>query len=173
MPSELKRLLTREMAREIEGLDDLLLVDASKLPARENGDLRGKMEASGMQMLVVKNHLLSLAARTADLPSLDALLEGPVAVVKGGEGAADIARLIAEWNRSHTAVQIKGGLIEGRVGNAEEADSWASLPSRNDLLAQLLGDILSPASGLAAAFHATQAQFAGLVAAHIDSLKEE
>ncbi|MHC5038375.1 MAG: 50S ribosomal protein L10 [Planctomycetota bacterium] len=171
MPSELKELLAAEIARELKGVEDLLLVDASKLSAQKAGELRGRFEEAGIRFRVVKNRLAFRAFHAIGIESLDPVLQGPTAVIWGEEGSAAISKIVSAWNKKEPPIQIKGGLLEGKAGSAEEVKAWAGLPSRPEMLSALLASILSPASGVAGAFEASLGQFARLVAAHIEKLE--
>ena len=173
MPSAVKQLITAQLAEELKGLQDLILADASRLSAVQAHALRGRLEAAGVRMRVVKNRLVTRAFREAGIEALSGPFQGATAVLFGGDGAHQIARLLKDWNKKETAVRVKGGLLEGRVGNREEAEAWAELPNRTELLSMILGGIVGPASGLAGAFGATLAQFAGCVAAHIEKKEKE
>ena len=173
MPSDLKRFLTAEIRQNLEGVEDLVLVDASKLPAQKAGELRGKLEEAGVRLRVVKNRLAKRAFETAGFPALDDAFSGPTAILTGGEGAGMISRIIRDWNKKEPNVELKGGLLEGTRGAARDVAAWADLPSRDELLVGILTGILAPASGLGGAFQASLTQFLNLVTAHIDSMEKE
>jgi large subunit ribosomal protein L10 len=173
MPSEVKLLITAQLTEELKGLQDLILADASKLSAEKAHVLRGRLGDVGVKMRVVKNRLVTRAFGEAGIEALAGPFEGATAVMFGGDGAHQIARLLRDWNKKETAVQVKGGLLEGRVGSRQEAEAWAELPNRSELLSMILGGIVGPASGLAGAFEATLAQFAGCVAAHVEKMEKE
>jgi large subunit ribosomal protein L10 len=173
MPSEIKRRLTEAFTQDLENAQDLVLLDASRLPAKKSGELRGRLEEAGIRLRVVKNHLAKLALENAGLPAMDALFNGPTAIALGGEGAGKISKLLTEWNKKEVPVTLKGGLLEGKLGGAQDVEIWAKLPTRPEMLSAILGGILSPASGVGAGFHASLAQFANLVAAHIEKMEKE
>ncbi|MHC4598800.1 MAG: 50S ribosomal protein L10 [Planctomycetota bacterium] len=173
MPSAVKQLLTAQLTEELKGLQDLILADASRLSAEKAHVLRGRLMQVGVRMRVVKNRLVTRAFREAGVEAFSGPLQGATAVLFGGDGAPQIARLLKDWNKKETAVQVKGGLLEGRAGSREEAEAWAELPNRAELLSMILGGIVGPASGLAGAFEATLAQFVGCVAAHVEKKEKE
>jgi large subunit ribosomal protein L10 len=173
MPNEIKRLLTAEIARDLEGVQDMLLVDASRLTAVKSGELRGKLEEMGIRLRVVRNSLAVYALREAGLPPMDEVLQGATAILVGSEGAGRMSKALVEWNKKEIPVEVKGGLLEGKVGNKEDVLAWASLPTRPELLCAILTGILAPAAGVGGAFQATLAQFANLVAAHIEKMEKD
>jgi large subunit ribosomal protein L10 len=173
MPSDLKLYLKNEISRDISDLRDMLFIDASRLPAQKAGELRGRLEEAGITMKVIRNRLARRAFEEAGLAVPEQAFMGPTAVVFGGESASAISRVLTEWNKKEAKVDLKGGLLEGAAGNAEEAVAWAGLPSRTELLASILGGILAPASGLGGAFAATIGQFANLLAAHIEKMEKD
>ena len=134
MAKELKRLITGEWKKEFTGVRDLVLVDASRLKGPETWALRGKLAGSKMHVLVLQNRLAKIALRESGLGAAAHLLLGPTAVVWGGDGAADISRVLAAWNRKGPAVAIKGGMIDGAPGTTADVKAWAGLPTRLELL---------------------------------------
>ncbi|MCU0722243.1 MAG: 50S ribosomal protein L10 [Planctomycetes bacterium] len=173
MAKELKRLLTTQWKKEFAGVRDLVVLDASRLTGPEAWALRGKLAAAKVRMRVLRNRIAKVALRESGLQAAEPFLEGPSAVVWGGDGAADISRIIDAWNRKGPAVKVRGGLIEGNPGTPADVASWAKLPSRPELLSQILSAFLAPATGVAGAFHASLAQIPGLVAAHVEKLEKE
>jgi large subunit ribosomal protein L10 len=172
MAKELKRLITREWKKEFSGVHDLVLVDASKLKGPQTWAFRGKLAASKLRMRVLQNRVARIAFRESGLQAAEGLLRGPTAVVYGGDGAADISRALAAWNRQNPPVAIKGGLIEGNPGTPKDVESWAKLPSRPELLSQVLGVLIAPATEIASAFEAALSQFANLAAAHVEKMEK-
>jgi large subunit ribosomal protein L10 len=173
MAKELKRLITGEWKKEFTGVRDLVLVDASRLKGPETWALRGKLSDAKMHVLVLQNRLAKLAMGDSGLGAATDLLRGPTAVVWGGDGAADISRALAAWNKKGPKVAIKGGLIDGAPGTPADVNAWAGLPSRDELLSLILSDILAPATGVAGAFHASLSLVANLVAAHVEKMEKQ
>lgn len=173
MPSEVKKLISVTVAREIEGLENLVFLDASSLPAKKNHELRGRLEEAGLRMRVVKNRLARRAFEAAGLAVQPEHLKGATAMVFGGEGVGSIARVLRDWNRKEPPVVLKGGLLEGAPGSAQDAATWADLPSREELLSMILGGILAPATGVAGALQGALVLFPSLVAAHIDKMEKD
>lgn len=129
-----------------------VLTDYRGLTVAQIQDLRGKLRGGEVEYRVVKNTLARRAAEAAGVKALESELEGPVAIAFGYEDLAVPAKLINEWVRTtRLKLDVKGGLVEGRVFSADQVKQLADLPSRETLLSQLAGTIQSPIARLAGA----------------------
>ena len=123
-------------------LDDsvaALLTEYRGLKVSELGALRAALRGSSTEYKVLKNTLASIAAKDQGHDGLLRYLEGPTAVAFVKGDAVQAAKDLAEFARSHPALVLKGGLVEGRVLDAEEVRQLATLESREVLLARLAG----------------------------------
>ncbi len=100
-------------------------------------------------MKVYKNTLVRIALEQSDLPTLEDVLEGPSAFIFSGNDVAASAKAIKEFAKSNPNLEIKGGLMDGEAVSAAEVEAIASLPSREQLMAQIAGAISGVARGLA------------------------
>ena len=91
--------------------------------------------------------MASIAAKEAGIEGLDGYLTGPLAMVSSDTDPVVAAKLISEFIKENRIMEIKGGLVEGKVIDAEGVKSLANLPSREVLLARLLGSMQSPITG--------------------------
>ena len=175
MSKTLKALLKDGLTQDLAGSNDVILVDSSRLKAQEAWQLRGQLAKSGLRMKVVKNSIASLVLREKGGAGLDKCFEGPVTLVYGGEsaGAGSIVRALEAWNKKSNPVSYRGGLLDGAVGAGGEIKSWALLPTREEMLSQVLGILIAPASEIARLMHATRATFPNLLAAHVEKLEKE
>jgi large subunit ribosomal protein L10 len=174
MSKTLKQMMTGELKEAFRGLRDFLLVDYKGLTAEESGALREALEQKQMKMRVVKNSVFLHAMRELghfqDVPKFD----GPVAVIFGeGQECIALARTVEGWNKKNKKVTVKGGVLDGQEGGADEAKTWAKLPSKPEMLSQLLGSLIGPATGIASLWQNTLTAFPGLVGAHIQKREKE
>jgi large subunit ribosomal protein L10 len=127
----------------------VLAADFRGLTVRELGELRGALREAGAELTVVKN---TLARRAADATGREALrpyLDGPSGLVWVDGDPAVAAKALQQFAKRNDALTLKGGLLEGEDLSAEGLDRLASLPSREQLIAQLAGGVAAPLRGLA------------------------
>jgi large subunit ribosomal protein L10 len=149
-----------------------VLTDYRGLTVRQLQDLRGRLRSQDVEYRVVKNTLARRAAVEAGHPDFQEALKGPVAIAFGYTDISAPARLLGEFTRqTRIRVEIVGGLVEGRVMGPEQVRQTADLPSREALIAQLLGTLQSPVSQLVATIQAPVQQLVGLLEAYKDKLE--
>jgi len=142
-----------------ERLDDAaaaILTDFRGLNVGEISQLRSRLRAAGAEYKVVKNTLLERAAESLGIPGLKPYLQGPTAVAFSKRDPIAPARILAEYIRQMKKLEIKAGLVEGRVLTADQIKVLADLPSKNQLLAMALGNMKSPLAGIAGVLVALQ-----------------
>jgi len=110
--------------------------------------LRRRVSAAGGKFKVAKNTLSAIAAREAGIEGLDTYLSGPVGLVFGLADPAAPAKVLVEFIREFKTFEIKGGVIEGTVVDAQVIRELAELPPREVLLARVLGGMQGPMYGL-------------------------
>jgi large subunit ribosomal protein L10 len=147
-----------EKVLEVERISDrltrgrgIVFADYRGLDVKTITELRRSLRAAGVEFKVVKNTLTRLAAGQARIEAVDDLLEGPTALALGYDDAAASARVLTEFGRSHPELTIKGGVLEGQVIDAAKVAVLSAVPSRDELIAQVLRGMQSPISGLAGA----------------------
>jgi len=139
-----------------------LLTDYRGLTVTQLQDLRGKLRTGDVEFRVVKNTLARRAADAAGVKELEAELEGPVAIAFGYDDLSVPSKLINEWVRAtRLKLDVKGGLVEGRVFTPNQVKQLADLPSRETLISQLAGTIQSPIAQLAGALQTPLSMLAG------------
>ncbi len=124
-----------------------VLTDYRGIKVAQDTKLRRKMREAGVQYSVIKNNMASIAAKEAGIEGLDDYLKGPLAMVSSDKDPVAAAKLISEFIKENRIMEIKGGLVEGKVIDAEGVKALANLPSREVLLARLLGSMQSPITG--------------------------
>ena len=132
----------------------VVVVDYRGLTVEEVTNLRKQLRDAGIQMKVIKNSVLSRAAEAAGLQGMDDVFKGPTAVAFSNDDVVAPAKIIAEFAKTAAALEIKGGVIEGRVSSAEEMNSLARLPDRDGLLSMLLSVLQAPVRNTALAIKA-------------------
>lgn len=134
---------------EIANAGAVWVVDYCGLNVKEVQQLRRDIRDAGAHMVVYKNKLMRIGLAESELPEMDEILAGPNAFVFCGEDVAAAAKAVKEFAKGNDKLVIKGGLMEGQVLDAQQVEAIASLPSREQLLAQIAGAISGVARGLA------------------------
>ena len=149
-----------------------LLTDYRGLTVTQLQELRGKLRTGDVEYRVVKNTLARRAAEAAGVPALQSELEGPVAIAFGYDDLSMPSKLINDWVRTtRLKLDVKGGLVEGRVFTPEQVRQLAEMPSRETLIAQLAGTIQSPIAQLAGALQTPLSMLAGALESYQKKLE--
>ncbi len=125
----------------------VVLADFRGIKVAQDTKLRRKMREAGVDYTVIKLNMASIAAKEVGIEGLDNYLKGPLAMVSSANDPVAPAKLISEFIKDNRIMEIKGGLVEGKVINAEAVKALANLPPREVLLARLLGSMQSPITG--------------------------
>ena len=138
------------MAEKIQKAKSVVVFDYKGLTVAEVTALRNDMRKSGVEYVVVKNDIMSRAFEASGIDaSINEMLKGPSAFAFGYEDAVEPAKILKASIKKYKKCEMKGGVVEGAVTNAKDMDAIADLPSREVLIARLLGSMMSPISGLA------------------------
>ena len=147
MPAKVKKEAVAEIKGQFADSENVLLVDYRGLTVKDLSALRRKISESGGRFVVYKNTLVEIAMCELALPELGDLLEGPSAFVFTGEDPVAAAKALKDFSKDHNALELKGGLVQNQVLDGEALKALASLPSREELLAKLLGTLQNPMRG--------------------------
>ncbi len=141
--------------QKVEELRDLLqdakciiLNDFTGLNVADISDLRRLCRENGVIYRVIKNTLAKRSFRALGLEEIEPLLEGPIAIAVSMDDEITPAQILKKFADDYELPQFKGGYVAGRVYSAEEVTRLASLPSRDILLAQVVGTFQGPMRGL-------------------------
>jgi len=168
MPTAQKEQLVEEIKNRFNDSGAVLLADYRGLSVKELEQLRVKLREAGAELTVYKNSLTEIAMRELALPSMTEYLSGPTAFVFGGEDPVAPAKVLTQFAKEHKALELKGGLVENQVVDAESVKAIATLPSREELIAKLLGTMLNPIVGFARVLNGPTEAFARTVQAVAD-----
>lgn len=150
MPNiEAKKQVVDEIKERLEKIQGAVLTDYRGLNVAEVTELRTKLREAGIEFKVLKNTLTRIAAHQVGLQNLDTYLEGPTAIAFGVDDPVAPAKILSDFAKAHKALEIKAGILENKVIDAEGVKALADLPSREVLLAKVLGAMQSPMYGFA------------------------
>jgi large subunit ribosomal protein L10 len=149
MPTKKKEEAVESLQEVFSKCDIGILTDYRGLKTFELNELRRKLKEASVEYKVVKNSLAQIAAKNAGLDYLEGAFVGPVAVAFGYGDVTGAIKALSDYIRTTKSVlSIKGGFLEDRVLTAQELDTLARLPSREVLLAKVVGGMQGPIYGL-------------------------
>ena len=149
-----KETLGQAAAEKFESAASVVIVDYRGLTVEEVTNLRKQLRDAGVEMKVIKNSILSRAAKKVGLDGLDEVFTGPTAVAFSNDDVVAPAKIIDEFAKDAKALEIKGGVIEGKVSSVEQITALAKLPNREGLLSMLLSVLQAPVRNVAYAVKA-------------------
>ncbi len=154
MSKYVKDLVTRDIKRQLEGVEDAVLCSYVGMDANTTNELRGELDKNDIKMMVVKN---SLARRAIDGTQLATAFEGASGQVAVCWGSTDFVSLVKELVRLDTDDEkydkfvANGGVMDGEKLDADGIKAVSKWPSRQEQISMLVGQILGPGSQLSAA----------------------
>ncbi len=146
---EIKKPIVEEISASIKEAQSVVLVDYRGLTVEQDTKLRRELREAGVNYKVYKNTMMNFAFKGTDFESLAPYLEGPSAVAISTTDATAPARVLAKFAKTAEALEIKAGVVEGTLYDADGMKAIASIPSREELLSKLLGSIQSPIANFA------------------------
>ena len=135
------------LKKRFEAAKMVVLTDFTGLKVADMNDFRSKVRESGASYQVAKNTLIRLAAKDTDVELLAEHLVGPNGLVTADDDVVAPAKAVHEFAKTSKKFQIKGAVLEGKVIDADQIKALADLPSREQLLAQVLGTMNSVPGG--------------------------
>ncbi|MBS3976351.1 MAG: 50S ribosomal protein L10 [Syntrophomonadaceae bacterium] len=143
-----KELAVAELRQQLRESTAAVLTDYRGLNVKAITNLRVELRQVGIEYKVVKNTLTQLAAEELGLKGLDPYLEGPTAIAFGKKDPVAPAKILLNFAKTNKQLQIKAGLLQGRVIDSDGVKALADLPSREELLAKVVGGMKAPMYGL-------------------------
>lgn len=154
MPTTLKKEKVSEIQKEAQESLSFIVTSYGGLKTVDINELRLKIRPFKAEYRVVKNSLTKIALKNAGFEALSQMLSGPSAVVIERGDTVGTLKTIFEFAKTHDALKVTGGCLEGKVLTGQQLKTIASLPSKEVLIAQLLGTLLGPATNLASVLQA-------------------
>ena len=146
---ELKQPIVQEISETIKDAQSVVVVDYRGLTVAEDTQLRKQLREAGVSYKVYKNTLVTRAAKELGIEGIAEYLNGPVSMAFGYEDVTAPARILNDFAKDHKKLELKAGLVEGEIYDKAKLEQLASIPSKEVLIAKLLGSIKSPLSNFA------------------------
>ncbi len=144
---EAKKAQVAQVVDVINNAATGVLIDYRGLTVEEDTKLRNDLRAAGVKYFVIKNTLLRLAANQVGLEELDGILHGPTALAVSEDPVAP-AKILFDFAKNNDKVEIKSGFMDGKVMSMDELTTLAKTPSKETLIAKLMGSLNAPVSNL-------------------------
>ncbi len=173
MPTPQKATTIEKATEKYQKATGVLFTEYRGLKVGELQALRKELSAKGADLQVIKNTLFKLAAGDDAEKLTEDLTSGPTAVAFVYENESDCAKVLMDFAKTHKNLVIKGGIIGGKVMDAQSVDNLSKLPPREVLIAQVIGAVAAPLSNLVGVIEALYADPIRVIGAVADKVQEE
>ncbi len=167
-----KKEVVAEFSARLAKAQAIVLAEYRGLPVEKVTQLRAKARASGVYLRVLKNTLARRAVQGTPFEGLADQMVGPLAYGVSDDPVS-AAKLLHAYAKENDKLVIKGGAIPGQVMNAKEVGSLAALPSREELLAKLMGTMLAPVTTFVQTLNQVPSKFVRTLAAVRDQKEKQ
>ena len=150
----LKEAKVAEIKEKLEKANSVVINKYQGLTVEEDTLLRKNLREAGVEYKVYKNTLVILAAKELGLEGIVEYLEGPVSIAFGYEDVTVAARVLNDFAKDHKKLELKAGIVDGEIYDEAKIKQLATIPSKEVLIAKLLGSIKSPISSFARVINA-------------------
>ena len=164
-----KAKLVDEFKEKLDKAKLMVVFDFTGIDANAMADFRKRIRQKNAEIKVLKNSILVRACSDTPLYDKMEIFRGPSAVILAYEDIVDAAKALKEFLKNNENATVKGGLLDGEYVNPEQIDAIASLPSREELLAQLFATMMAPITNFVRVLNAVP-QKAVMV---LNAIKEE
>lgn len=158
MPSEKlleqKKAKVEELAQKLKEAKSIVLTDYRGLTVEQDTKLRKALREANVDYKVIKNTIISFAIKDSDLAGLEKYLTGPTAIAVSTTDPVAPSKVLMKYAKDYEKLEIKGGMVEGNIIDVDGVKELASTPTKEELLARLMGSLQSGLYGLAVALNA-------------------
>ena len=163
-----KASIVSDLSEKLNRSPFLLVTDYKQMKVDQFGELRNRLAPAGAEVRVVKNSFLKRAMADSGMPDVAEKLTGQTAIVMGEKDVAPVAKILKSFAAEFKIAALKIGVVNKAVMSTSDVEALAELPSREILLAQLLGLFQAPATRLVRILNEPAAAFARLLKAKGD-----
>ena len=150
-----KAAVVAALVERLNGAQSGVFVDYSGLTVAEDTEMRSAMRKEGIEYAVVKNTMMRRALDSVGMGELDSVLNGTTSLATSTEDPIAPIRMVSEYSKKlGDKFNIKAAFMEGKILSEAEIAQLASLTSKKDLYAQLVGTLMAPMANLAAVVNA-------------------
>lgn len=175
MSKYVKNLISSEIRGRLDGVSDAIVADVIGMDSESTFQIRKLLREKGIQMLVVKRSLANRASDETPLRNLFAAKQGSVSVIWGCEDFVSLAKEISAIVKSgeFSDFELKGGVMDGDLLSPEQVLEISKWPNREEQIALLVGQILSPGSNLSSQLLGAGSMLAGQIKKLVEDKEDE
>jgi large subunit ribosomal protein L10 len=171
MPTQRKIDDVADLTDKLQRTQVTLVTDYRGLTVAEITELRKKLRDVDAELIVAKNTLTLLAAKETGHSAIEPLLAGPTALTFAYSDAQKAAKAITDFNRGPKKLVVRGGLLGTALLSGDVLDQVTKMPTRQQVLAEVLGGIAAPASGVVGVLNAAITNIVYVLQAQVDKLQ--
>jgi large subunit ribosomal protein L10 len=149
-----KQQAVAEVTEKLQASTCTIVADYRGLTVAQVTQLRKSLREAGVEFKVIKNSISRRATENANLTELDPHLVGPTAIIFSKDDIVGTAKIVADFAKKNNNLEVKAGVVEGKVVGQEQIKALAELPSREGLLSMLLSVLQAPMRNFALAVKA-------------------
>jgi large subunit ribosomal protein L10 len=163
-----KASIVSDLSEKLNRSPFLLVTDYQRMKVDQFGELRNRLAPAGAEVRVVKNSFLKRAMADSGMPDVGDKLTGQTAIVMGQNDVAPVAKILKMFAAEFKIAALKIGVVDKEILSTSDVEALAELPSRDILLAKLLGLFQAPATQLVRVLNEPASAFARLLKAKAD-----
>ena len=167
-----KGQVVSDLSEKAKGFQAVVLTNYRGLSVEQLNQLRRRLREERISYHVVKNTLMKLASKGTDLEKLNDYFEGPTAIAISHGDPIPLAKILSDFLKTQPSMEIKVGLIQGRVVLPEEVKALATMPSREVIFGRIMGTLQGPGSHLGGVLYQAIQQVLGMIQARVDQLEK-
>lgn len=172
MSKPVKNLISASYKKRFGELEGAVMINIRGLSSNDNNKLRQSLASKKVKVTVVKNSLARKSLSDTKLKALTDLIEGPTALVYGGDSVVEVARELLVAIKGIEAVKVTGAILDGLVFPANQIEALSKYPTRPEAQAQAITLVVSPGRKLAGQILGPGRKLAGIIKA-IEAKKEK
>lgn len=168
MPTQRKIDQVADLTEKLARSQVTLVADYRGMTVAEITRLRSKLRESGAELIVAKNTLMEIAAKETGHTGLGSLLSGPTAVTFAYDNVTATAKVIQDFNKGPRQLKVRGGMLGTSLMQGDVLDQVSKMPTRQQVLAQIVGGVAAPVSGVVGVLNAAVTNVLYALQARID-----
>jgi large subunit ribosomal protein L10 len=174
MPTDKGREQVAEMKEIFMSSSLVIATEYRGIDVGQMTGLRQELRSNGARLKIVKNTFARIAADEAGKPELKESMNGPIGFVITDGDAASAAKALVKYSTDNgLPLKVVGGMLDSDVLSTERIEALAKLPSRDELIAKLLGSMNSPITGLVMVMSGPVRALATVIKRHVDNLQAD
>ena len=170
--NDTKTAAVEAVKTRLSGSKNYVFTDFRGLTVDQITDLRAKLREKNAEYRVIKNRYAKIAFKELELPEISDFLVGPTALALAQDDAGAVVKALLEFGKE-TTLELRGAIIEGNVFDAKQAEAFSKLPTRDQLIAMLMGTMNAPWRNLMYAMNGVASKLVRTLQAVADKKSKE